>query len=305
MSLHPQAVWAIELAGDIPTGLTPAELRRRYDEQRLKLQPPRPSIAIAKEILIPTRDGAVPARFYSPGSDRRTRKLLVYFHGGGWMLGSLEGYETLCRRLALEAECAVLSVGYRLAPEDPYPAAVYDCVDAVNWCADNAAELHIDPARIAVGGDSAGGNLAAVVAQIAHDTKQARIALQVLIYAVTDATQESPSYERYASGFMLSRAAMRWFIQAYAPNASDRRDPKVSPLLRSDLRGLPPALVITAECDPLTDENAAYARRLEDAGIPVQYVCFPGMIHPFLTLGGVIDAAQEAERLIAEAIRKM
>lgn len=305
MPLHPQALAAVRLAGDLPVGLSPAALRREYTEQRLRLVGPAPSVEISELLSIPGRDGPIVARLYRPSSDTVARPLLIYFHGGGWMLGSLEGYDATCRRLAVKGGCSVLSVDYRLAPECPFPAAVHDALDVTRWCAAHAERLGAHPGMLAVGGDSAGGNLAAVVAQQTREDAGLRLALQVLIYPVTDVSREHPSYVRNASGYMLTAAAMRSFIDAYVPNVADRHDVRASPLLCADLSGLPRALVISAEYDPLVDENEAYAGRLADAGVPTRYVCFPGMLHPFFTLGGVIDAAGDAEDLIAGALRAL
>ena len=305
MTLTAQAARAIELAGDLPTGLSPAELRTVYTSERMKLQPPRPTIASVRTIAIPGRDGPIGARVYTPSNDARPRPLLLYFHGGGWVVGSLEGYETSCRRLALRADAVVVSVDYRLAPEHPFPAAVHDAWDATTWCIAHAADLGIDVQRVVVAGDSAGGTLAAVVAQQARDEGAPRIALQVLIYPATDLTRESDSYVRNEKGYMLTAAALRWFYDRYVPDVRQRSDWRASPLLRPSLAGVAPALVISAEHDPLVDENEAYARRLEEAGVPTEYVCFAGMIHPFFTLGGVIDDAERAEDLIARAIARL
>jgi acetyl esterase len=305
MPLHPQAALAIKTAGDIPTGLTPPELRQYYNTQRLKLLPPKPGIAVTYELSIPSDYGPIPARFYRASKDKSPCPLLVYFHGGGFMLGTLELYDTSCRRLANKGECAVLSVGYRLAPETQYPGAVLDAYAATRWCALQAALLGIDPARIAVGGDSAGGNLAAVVAQMVQDSREFSVALQALIYPMTDMSRDWPSYQRNASGYMLTTASLYWFMDNYIPDPADRRQTMVSPLLRGSLAGLPRALVISAEFDPLVDENEAYATRLKDAGVPTSHVCFPGMIHPFFTLGGVVEDAGKAEDLIAAEMRQL
>ncbi|HEX2760276.1 MAG TPA: alpha/beta hydrolase, partial [Rhizomicrobium sp.] len=168
---------------------------------------------------------------------------------------------------------------------------------------EHAELLNIDPEKIAVGGDSAGGNLAAVVAQMAQDSGEFSVALQVLIYPMTDQSREYPSYARNGSGYMLTRKALHWFMDNYIPDHRDRSDPRASPMLRESLKGLPPALIIAAEFDPLVDENEAYAQRLKDAGVATDYVCFPGMVHPFFTLGGVVEDAAKAEAMIGEALR--
>jgi acetyl esterase len=305
MPLHPQAALAIQRAGDLPTNLPPAELRVAYERQRLTLLPEKPAVAITYQLSIPSDYGPIPARFYRATKDGKPCPLLVFFHGGGFMLGTLALYDTACRRLAVQGNCAVLSVDYRLAPETQFPGAVLDSYAATRWACDNAELLNIDPAKIAVGGDSAGGNLAAVVAQMALDSREFKVALQVLIYPMTDQSREYPSYERNASGYMLTSAALHWFMDNYIPDREDRKDPMASPMLRPSLKGLPPALVIAAEFDPLVDENEAYARRLKEAGVPTDYVCFPGMIHPFFTLGGVIENSAKAEALVAQALRKL
>jgi acetyl esterase len=305
MPLHPQAALAIQRAGDLPTDLAPTELRIAYERQRLTLLPQKPPVAVTYQLSIPSDYGPIPARFYRAAKDKRPCPLLVYFHGGGFMLGSLALYDTACRRLAVAGNCAVLSVDYRLAPETQFPGAVLDAYAATRWASVSAALLNIDPAKIAVGGDSAGGNLAAVVSQMALDSKEFALALQVLIYPMTDQSRDYPSYERNASGYMLTAAALRWFMDNYIPDADDRKTPLASPMLRPSLKGLPPALVISAEFDPLVDENEAYARRLTEAGVPCDYVCFAGMIHPFFTLGGVVEDSAKAEDLIAAALRKL
>ena len=221
------------------------------------------------------------------------------------MLGSVNSYDTVCRRLAIRGSCAVLSVDYRLAPETTFPGAVHDAYAATLWAARNAAQLKISPGAIAVGGDSAGGNLAAVIAQMSRDSGDFRVASQVLIYPCTDMSREYPSYVRNAAGYMLTRAAMNWFISTYVPSTADRLDPRASPMLRPDLSGLARTLIIAAEFDPLVDDNEAYALRLQQAGVPTNYAYFPGMHHPFFTLGAYIDDAAKAEDLIATEMKAL
>jgi len=305
MPLHPQAALAIQRAGDLPTDLSPAELRVAYERQRLTLLPPKPAVATTYQLSIPSDFGPIPARFYRASKDKRPCPLLVYFHGGGFMLGTLALYDTTCRRLAVQGDCAVLSVDYRLAPETQFPGAVLDAYAATRWSSHNAALLNIDPAKIAVGGDSAGGNLAAVVSQMAQDSKEFDIALQALIYPMTDQSREYPSYQRNATGYMLTTPALHWFMDNYIPDHEDRKNPLASPMLRENLQGQPPTLIISAEFDPLVDENEAYAKRLIEAGVETNYVCFPGMIHPFFTLGGVVEATAKAESLVASALKKL
>jgi len=305
MPLHPHAALAIQRAGELPTDLAPAELRIAYERQRLTLLPQKPAVATTFQLSIPSDYGPIPARFYRATRDKRPCPLLVYFHGGGFMLGTLALYDTTCRRLAAASDCAVLSVDYRLAPETQFPGAVLDAYAATRWASVSAELLNIDPAKIAVGGDSAGGNLAAVVAQMAQDSREFTVALQVLIYPMTDQSRDYPSYERNASGYMLTTAALRWFMDNYIPDSEDRKNLMASPMLRQSLKGLPPALVISAEFDPLVDENEAYAKRLTEAGVRCDYVCFAGMIHPFFTLGGVVEDSAKAEGLIAAALRQL
>jgi len=305
MPLHPQAADAIRAAGDFPTGLGSQELRRVYEAQRSQMLPAAPRVAVTYELSIPSDNGPIPARFYRATKDTSQCPLLVYFHGGGWIVGSLRLYDTVCRRLAVKANCAVMSVGYRLAPETRFPGAVLDAYAATLWCWSNSSRLGVNPRSIVVGGDSAGGNLAAVIAQMSYDSRDFPIAVQVLVYPVTDVSRDYPSYQRNSSGYMLTAAALRWMIDQYIPDVRDREDVRASPMLRSDLSGLPRALIIAAEFDPLVDDNQAYAERLKTAGVPVQYVHFAGMIHPFFTLGGLIDDAERAENLIAAEIRAL
>jgi len=303
MPLHPDALEAIRRAGDLPAGLPLAELRRVYETQRMPLLPEPLPVASVEERAIPSRGGPLKVRIYRPLGQAPDAPLMVFLHGGGWMLASLRSYDTPCRRLAAKAGCVVVSVDYRLAPEHPFPAAVDDAWDAYTWAAGHATAVGASPRRLVVCGDSAGGNLAAVVAQQCLDEPRHPVALQVLIYPSTDMTRHWPSFDRNASGYMLTTAALRMFFEQYVPDPADRADPRASPMLRDDVRGLAPALIASAEFDPLVDENAAYARKLEAAGVTVRHETFAGMLHPFFTLGGVIRDTGRLEDLVASAVR--
>jgi acetyl esterase len=246
--------------------------------------------------------GGVPVRLYRPGDG--VLPAFVFFHGGGWVVGDLETHDVVCRQIAAQANVVVMAVDYRLAPEHPFPAAVNDAWSATMWLAAHAAELGIDARRIAVGGDSAGGGLAAVVALMARDSRKLRLTRQVLIYPVTDLRAQSDSYSTFAEGCFLTRSGMQWYIAQYAPTQQEREDWRGSPLLAPWVHGVAPAFIIAAELDPLVDEGEAYARRLQGARVPVEYHVLEGMIHGFLTMGGKIDAANRAVSMIADALKR-
>ena len=229
--------------------------------------------------------------------------MLVFFLGGGWVVGSIDTHDTVCRHLAVAVECAVVSVEYRMGPEHKFPTAVEDCVAATEWAGDNAGALGIDDARIAVGGDSAGGNLAAVVSLVVRDRGQPRLSYQLLIYPATDAGMSHLSVARFAEGYLLTRSTMRWFYEQYLRGPEDVADWRVSPLRAPDLTGVAPAYVLTAGYDPLCDEGDEYARRLEVAGVPVRHRRFDGQIHGFAANGKVIRAAAGALDEAAAALR--
>ncbi len=248
--------------------------------------------------------GDVALRVYTP-LDAKDAMLpgLVFFHGGGFVIGDLDTHDDLCRCLANGSFCRVVAVDYRLAPEHPFPAAVEDCWAATKWIVAHAADFGI-AGPIAVGGDSAGGNLAAVVAQLAK-IEGPKIAFQLLIYPVTQlGGPEMPSMEENAKGYFLERESMQWFTRMYCPDAAQRSDPRLSPLVAKDLSGLPPAYVATAGFDPLRDEGKAYADKLDAAGVPVTHVNYPGMIHGFFSLRGLIPKAREAVAAAAAAVRE-
>ncbi len=283
--------------------LSPGEARAQM-ELATKVLGPGPSIAIIEDRHVPGPGGMLRIRIISPGGDQ-LRPGLVYFHGGGWVIGSIETHDALCRSLAHEAGVVVVSVDYRLAPENPYPAAVDDAYEALVWVAAHAAELGIDASRIAVGGDSAGGNLAAVCALRARDRGTPSLAFQLLIYPITDCDLDTRSYLQNAQGYMLTRDAMAWFWNHYVPDPASRLEPNASPLRAPDLSGLPPALVISAEYDPLCDEAEAYASRLAEAGVSVKLTRYNGMIHGFLRRHNFLDQGRVALHEASEALRTM
>jgi|SRR5579871_711341 len=253
----------------------------------------------------PGPKGDVGVRIYSPLSAKAPLLPgLIFFHGGGFVLGDLDSHDGLCRVLCNESGCRVVSVDYRLAPEHPFPAAVDDCFAATQWVARNAAELGIDAGRLAVGGDSAGGNLAAVVAVLARDAGGPKLCFQLLIYPVTQlGGPDTGSMRENAKGYFLEKASMEWFTRLYCPELGHREDPRLSPLLTKDLSGLPPAYVVTAGFDPLRDEGKAYADRLDAAGVAVTYVNYPGMIHGFFSFRGLVPKAREAVAAAAAALK--
>jgi acetyl esterase len=265
--------------------------------------PPLPMARIEAR-SIPGPAGEIPARLYvAPAAAPPPRPLLVYFHGGGWTTGSLDTQDSPCRFLSTHSGAAVLSVDYRLAPEHPFPAAVEDALAAFVWAAESAPQIGADPARIAVAGDSAGGNLAAAVGLLARDRDGPRPAMQALIYPVTETAGRQPSRDLFAAGFLLTSADMDWFERHYLPEASMREDPRVSVLRAADLAGLPPAYVATAGFDPLRDEGEAYAERMHAAGVSVALRRHPGLIHGFANMTAVSRSARTAMLELAGALR--
>ena len=250
--------------------------------------------------------GEVPARIYTPrGADPDAAlPCLVYFHGGGWVIGDLDMVDSICRAVANRAMCKVVSVDYRMAPEHKFPAPLDDCYAAVEWVAREASSLGVDRDRLAVGGDSAGGNLSAAVALRARDEGGPPLRLQVLIYPVTDHSFDTPSYRENGEGYLLTTDMMRWFWDHYLRGPADSDNPYVSPLRAKDLAGLPPAVVLTAEYDPLRDEGEAFADRLTEAGVPVVRKRFDSQIHGFWPMMAVFEASKGALDLVAAELRK-
>jgi acetyl esterase len=305
MALDPQArmvLTQMEKSGGPPINELSVEEARKASEALASMQGIPEPVAGVEDRMLPGPGGEIPARTYVPFG-KEPFPVLVYFHGGGWVLGDIELSDGLCRTLANTTGCIVVSVGYRLAPEHPFPAAVDDAFYATQWAAANASGFGGDPLRLAVSGDSAGGNLAAVVAQIARDRGKPAIQFQLLIYPATDAACDTPSYSENAEGYFLTKAAMQWFWNHYLPKDVDRCHPHVSPLRADNFADLPPALVITAEFDPLRDEGELYAQRMQAAGTPVQLIRYNGMIHGFFAMGGLIDQGRMAVQQAAAALR--
>jgi acetyl esterase len=307
--LHPQAQALLDMMIEraIPPThtLSPAEARKFYRDRRNATQPAPPEVAEVRNLNATGPAGVVPLRLYRPRADAATAlPVLVYFHGGGWVIGDLDTHDTLCRELANNSGCAVVAVDYRMAPEHRFPAAVDDAVAATRWVREHAGELGVDASRMAVGGDSAGGNLAAVVAIAARDAGDLPIVFQLLIYPATDQRRGSPSHINNGQGYLLTRETMDYFHDHYITDKALDLDWRASPLLSADLSKLPPALVLTAGFDPLRDEGLQYAQRLTQSGTRSTHISFERQIHGFITMGKVIDEANSAVAICAAELRR-
>jgi len=302
--LDPQARALIDLMiekGGPPTHtMTPAQARAFYRDRRGFTQPDPPAMAEVRDL----RAGSVPLRLYRPHASEQVLPVLLYLHGGGWTIGDLDTHDVLCRQFAREAGCAVVAVDYRMGPEHRFPAAVDDCVEAFRWLLNQAADLHLDPRRTAVGGDSAGGNLAAALCLVQRDAGQTLPGFQLLIYPATDMRAVAPSHTTNGQGYMLTRDSIAWYRGNYLADTAQWTDWRASPLLAASHAGLPPALVLTAGYDPLRDEGLQYANALSAADVPTQYVCFERQIHGFITMSRVIEEAHTAVALCGGALRR-
>jgi len=273
------------------------DARELYLAARPVVNPDPPERAKVEQLAISAPHGVIPARLYVPKQLRKPDELapcLVFFHGGGWVIGNLETHDVVCRKLAVEGELIVISVDYRLAPEHKFPAAVEDAITATKWVAANAQKLGVDASRLVVGGDSAGGNLAAVVAIAARDGDGPKIAGQLLIYPATEARRTHPSHSEPETSILLTHSVTTWFYWNYLNDVADVDDWRVSPARAQTLGALPPAYVLTAGADPLRDEGNDYAARLKDAGVAVTYRHFPGQFHGFFTMGKLLNQADVA-----------
>ena len=309
MPLHPQCkvvLDAIAAQGGKPIEeSTPAEIRAsraKNAEAMAALAGPEQPVARVEDRTVPGPGGPIPVRVYWPVADRRL-PILVYLHGGGWVFGNIGTVDRTCRALANTVECVVVNVGYRLAPEHKYPAAAEDAYAVIAHIAAHPQEFNVDAGRIAVAGDSAGGNLATVACLMARDRGGPRLVYQLMIYPVTDYDDDRPS-SRENDGYLLNHAVMRYFWDHYVTTPEEGRQPYASPLNAKSLAGLPPAMVITAECDPLRDQGEAYARRLQESGVPVTLKRYDGAIHVFFQMSAVIDSGREAVGDAASALRQ-
>jgi acetyl esterase len=288
--------------------LTAPEAREFYLQARFVSNPEPPVLQSVEPLAIPAPHGSIPARVYTPKNLRKNNGLapvLVFFHGGGWVIGNLDSHDVVCRKLADEGQLVVISVDYRLAPEHKFPAAVDDAIAATKWIADNSRRLGLDASRLTVGGDSAGGNLAAVVAIAARDGNGPAIAGQVLIYPATDFAMTHPSHSEPETSILLTHSVIRWFRDHYLNGSADVHDWRASPARAKTLVGLPPAYVLTAGADPLRDEGNEYAHRLKEAGVPVAYRHFPGQFHGFFTMGKLLQQANIAAGEIGGWLRAL
>ena len=309
MTIDPEARAYLEASAAL--GLPPiwdqgAEAARKAVIDRYpELSGPPEPVERVEDRLLPVPTAPLPVRVYTPvGAPHGPLPALLFFHGGGWVTGNLDTHDCACRGLANRAGCLVVAVDFRCAPEYRFPAALDDCWAAIEWVAEHGAEIGADSTRLAVCGDSAGGNLAAVVAQRARDWGGPRLAAQLLVYPVTDHNLDTTSYLANATGYGLTREAMRWYWQQYLGEAGDGSAPEASPLRAADLSGLAPALVIVCELDPLFDEGRSYARRLAEAGVSVEEIVEPGMIHGHFRTPAAISRARKSWDDCARFLRR-
>jgi acetyl esterase len=299
--LDPKVKAALEAGGPVAEFRSQplAEVRRNFNETAARIpKPDEPPASVENRSL----EGGLRIRITRPAG-KGPFPILLYFHGGGWAIGDLESHDHVCRSLTRRAGAVVVSVDYRLAPETKFPGQLDDCAAALRWTLEHAGEFAGKPDRVAVGGDSAGANLAAGLALRLRDEGGPRIAYQLLLYPVTDRNFETVSYREFASGYGLSRANMQWFWECYLPEGSGPPDPRAAPLRAKDLKGLPPAFVLTAEYDVLRDEGEAFARRLRKEGVPVRGMRFLGMNHGFIRMAALYPQADHALTVLSDALR--
>ncbi|MEO8005161.1 MAG: alpha/beta hydrolase [Betaproteobacteria bacterium] len=309
MSLDPQVQVLLDLArkAALPEvwQLTPDQGREQYLTRvnRLKFND---TILRSEDRRIPGPGSDIPLRIYTPRELKQSEKMpiLIWFHGGGFVIGSLDTHDSACRMLANQADCLVVSVDYRLAPEHKFPAGVEDCQAAMKWVALHAVEFGGDPTCIAVGGDSAGANLATVMAILARDAAHPKLVFQLLVYPCVAPEPETGSHHKFKEGYVLSRNSITWFYKQYLRSGRDAKDFRFAPLIHDDLSNLPPSLIIVAGYDPLRDEGIEYAKKMIEAGNRVRLTNYEGMVHGFILMGGVLDGARRAVAESAAALRE-
>lgn len=301
MTLDPDAAGVMDLLRSVPPvdQLTPVEARARTKVSATSVV----AVGTVTDWAVPGPAGEIAVRIYHPSDPSDPRPVVVFLHGGGWVICGLDSHDDLCRSLCARSGCAVVAVDYRLAPEDPFPAAPTDCMAALSWVVERGRAFGLDASRLAVAGDSAGGNLAAALTLMARDGGGPPIAFQALLYPVTDFDRDTPSFRRWGEGLNLTRSAMRWYDDHYVPTPADRRHPYAAPLQAPDLTRLPAALVITAEHDPLASEGDRYAERLAAAGVPTVSSCYPGMFHGFVSWWRQVARADRALDDVAGMLR--
>lgn len=309
MTLHPQAQAVLDLLNAAPTplkDLPPSEARAAYDRFIMPRNFDPAEIGRVEDRQISGAEGDIRARIYWPDTDATDLPIFVFIHGGGFVIGSVESRDPQCRLICRDTPCIVVSLDYRLAPEHPFPAAPDDCWAALQWVSENAPALGGDPSRLAVGGESAGGNLAAGLALRARDAGGPALCAQILVYPVTDMFFEQglPSYAFLDEDYFLTREQMQWYYACYAPGMTETDDVLLSPCKAGDLSGLPFAQIVTAEFDPLRDDGKHYGELLAEAGVPVEYTCMAGMIHGYWHYGKLIDASGEALQLSIDALQR-
>lgn len=305
MSLHPQCKAFLDMlaaGGGPPIEQLPLAEARNVPKLLIELGGPEEAVAQVDDRLVPGPVQPIRVRVYRPAAG--TLPATVFYHGGGWVICDLDSHDRQCRSLANASHSVVIAVDYRLAPEHVFPAAPEDAYAVTRYVAEHASEFGIDPGRIAVAGDSAGGNLAAVVALMARDRGGPSLRFQLLIYPVTDFDDDSPSMREFAEGHFLTSGFIDWCYGSYIPSRGQRRNAYASPMNAHDLRGLPPAMIITGECDPLRDQGEKYAEKLRQAGVAVELKRYEGMIHPFFSLGGIIDGGRVAMADAASALQR-
>jgi acetyl esterase len=303
MTLDPQAKAVLDYLATLgEPDISAMSVQQARALARKRTVPPGPAANVG-ERLIATGATELRLRLYKPATTADQLGALIFFHGGGFVIGDLDGHDALCRQIAVDARCAVIAVEYRLAPEHKFPCAVDDAYAATCWVHEHAAELGVDPTRLAVGGDSAGGNLAAAVARLVQAQRSLTLRFQLLLYPVTDLRSfDTASYLQNANGMFLTRDGMQWFARHYLRHERDAHDPRASPLCAATLTGVAPALIITAEHDPLRDEGAAYAKLLARDHNQVTLTCYDGMIHGFLSMYSFLDKGQQALHQCTEAL---